>query len=251
MDYAQSVESTEVVSTPRREFINGAKDTIPLIAGAIPFGIIFGALGVGSGMSPMGVMAMSLLVFAGSAQFIAAGLVGQGVGVAFIVLTTFIVNLRHALYSTSLAPYMRHLSQKWLVPLAFWLTDETYAVVIRRYPDTDDSPHKHWYHLGSSVAMYTNWQICTLIGIVAGTQLEGIAELGLEFAMVVTFIGIVVPFIVNRPMLVCALVAGVVSILAAEFPNNSGLMVAAFAGIAAGMITENMTNKQKLMEQSA
>lgn len=249
MEYVQTIESTQD-STPRREFINGAKDTIPLIAGAIPFGIIFGALGVSSGLSPYAVMGMSLFVFAGSAQFIAAGLVGQGVGVFFIVLTTFIVNLRHALYSTSLAPYMRHLGQKWLIPLAFWLTDETYAVVIRRYPKEDESPYKHWYHLGSSVAMYSNWQLCTLIGIIAGTQLEGIAELGLEFAMVVTFIGIVVPFIVNRPMLICAIVAGIVAVFAADLPNNSGLMVAAFAGIAAGMIAEMMSNKQKLGEAS-
>lgn len=242
---AQSI-STNYESTPRREFINGAKDTIPMIAGAIPFGIIFGATGVVSGLSPAAVMGLSIFVFAGSAQFIAAGLVGQGVGVLFIILTTFIVNLRHALYSTSLAPYMRHLSQKWLLPLAFWLTDETYAVVIRRYPQADDSPYKHWYHLGSSVAMYANWQLCTLIGIIAGTQLTGIAELGLEFAMVVTFIGIVVPLIVNRPMLLCAVVAGIIAVVAHDLPNNSGLMVAAFAGIAAGVLAESIMGDGKV-----
>jgi hypothetical protein len=53
------------------------------------------------------------------------------------------------LYSASLGPHMKHLSQKWLLPLAFWLTDETYAVVITRYQQADDSPYKHWYHLGS------------------------------------------------------------------------------------------------------
>lgn len=230
--------TTSTASSPRQEFLRGARDTVPLIAGAIPFGIIFGALSVNAGLTPGASLGMSLFVFAGSAQFIAAGLVAQGVALPLIVLTTFIVNLRHLLYAASLAPYMRHLGQRWLLPLGFWLTDETYAVVIRRYPQPDDSPHKHWFHLGSSLAMYTNWQLSTVIGIIAGTQLEGIADLGLDFAMVVTFVGIVVPLIVTRPMLVCALVAGGVALLAADLPNQAGLMVGALAGIIAGLVTE-------------
>ncbi len=223
--------------TPWRAFLAGAKDTIPLIVGAIPFGIIFGAVGVSAGLSPAAVMGMSLLVFAGSAQFIAAGLVGQGVGVAFIILTTFIVNLRHALYAASLGPFMSKLSQRWMLPLAFWLTDETYAVVIRRWSETS-APHRRWYHLGSALSMYANWQLCTVIGLIAGTQLEGLAELGLDFAMVVTFIGIVVPLLRTRPMLLSAVVAGVVAVLAHGLPNQAGLMVAALAGIVAGVLSE-------------
>lgn len=222
------------------EFLTGAKDTIPMMVGAAPFGLIFGVLGVTSGLSPIAVMGFSLLVFAGSAQFIAAGLVAQGVGVAFIVLTTFIVNLRHMLYAASLGAFMKHLSQRWLLPLAFWLTDETYAVVIRRWQAKDESPHKHWYHFGSSIVMYINWQLWTVIGLFAGTRLEGVAELGLDFAMVVTFIGIVVPLVATRPMLLAAVVAGIVAILAYPLPNQSGLMVAAFAGIAAGMVAETL-----------
>lgn len=227
------------------EFIAGAKDTIPMMVGAAPFGVVFGVLGVTSGLSPAAVIAFSLLVFAGSAQFIAVGLVAQGVGIAFIVLTTFIVNLRHMLYAASLGVFMKHLPQRWLLPLAFWLTDETYAVVIGRWQDKEASPYKHWYHLGSSISMYVNWQAWTLIGLVAGTQLEGVAELGLDFAMVVTFIGIVVPLIVTRPMLLSALVAGIVAVLAHGLPNQSGLMVAAFAGIAAGVVAEALLTNEE------
>src|SRR5688500_13531121 len=97
--------------TRRSEFINGIKDTVPMMIGAAPFGLIFGVLGFSSGLSPVAVLGFSLIVFAGSAQFIAAGLVAQGVGIGFIILTTFIVNLRHALYAASLGPYMKHLSQ--------------------------------------------------------------------------------------------------------------------------------------------
>lgn len=230
--------------TRKNEFIAGMRGTLPLVLGAIPFGIIFGAVGVGGGLSPAATMGMSLFVFAGSAQFIAAGLATQGIGIVIIVLTTFVVNLRHALYSASLAPYMKHLPQKWLLPLGFWLTDETYAVVIARYPQTDESPYKHWYHFGSSVIMYINWQLCTIIGIIAGQQ-PGLAELGLDVAMSVTFIGIVVPLLVNRPMVVCALVAGVTALLAYPLPNKMGLMVAAIAGIAAGIFMETVITPRR------
>src|SRR5687768_2624482 len=124
-------------STRRAEFLRGVRDTLPLILGAIPFGIIFGVIATASGLSPSATMAMSLLVFAGSSQFIAAGLVGQSVATAFIILTTFVVNLRHMLYSATLAPHMRHLPQRWLLPLGFWLTDESFAIVIARYNEPD------------------------------------------------------------------------------------------------------------------
>ncbi len=222
--------------TPRRAFLLGARDTLPMILGAIPFGILFGALGISAGLSTMAVVGFSLFVFAGSSQFIGANLVGQGVAMPFILVTTFIVNLRHALYAASLGPYVKNLPQRWLIPLGFWLTDETYAVVIRYYQQ--DLPHAHWYHLGSSIAMYSNWNVCTWIGILAGTQFKGLASSGLDFAMVVTFLGIIVPLIVNRPMFVCALVAAITSLITAPMPNKIGLIIAAAAGIAAGVMLE-------------
>ncbi len=231
-------------ATRRSEFIAGFKDTFPLVLGAIPFGIIFGALAINAGLSPAAAIGMSLFVFAGSAQFIGAGLVGQGAALGIIVLTTFVVNLRHALYSASLAPYMKHLSHKWLLPLGFWLTDETYAVVIRRYQREDESPYKHWYYFGSALFMYINWNLCTLLGIVAGQQLEGLADLGLDFAMIVTFTGIVVPLIITRPMLLCALAAGVVGVLANNVPNKLGLMIAAVVGITVGILAEILQNRR-------
>ncbi|MEQ8671789.1 MAG: AzlC family ABC transporter permease [Aggregatilineales bacterium] len=244
--------------TRREEFINGMKATIPMVFGAIPFGIIFGAVATTGGLSPAATMGFSLIVFAGSAQFIAAGLVSSGVSIGLIILTTFIVNLRHALYAASLAPYMKHLPQKWLLPLGFWLTDESYAVVISRFTQPDDSPYKHWFYFGSAVLMYSNWQLCTLIGVIAGQSIPDATGWGLDFAMVVTFIGIVVPLIRNRPVLVSVLVAGSVALLFDGLPNKMGLMVGAFAGITAGYvletwftpdkITETVSNPMELME---
>src|SRR5437868_6597656 len=93
----------EQIPSRRVEFWCGVRDTLPMDLGAIPFGIIFGAIGVTTLHSAAAAQAMSLFVFAGSSQFIGIGLVGQGVAIPFIVLTTFVVNLRHALYSATLA----------------------------------------------------------------------------------------------------------------------------------------------------
>ena len=120
------------MSDHHRDFISGVRDTLPLLLGAFPFGMIYGALAIASGLSPAATMTMSALVFAGSSQFIAVGLVAAQTPVAIIIATTLIVNLRHMLYSATLLPHLKQLPQRWRVPLAFWLTDETFAVAVRR-----------------------------------------------------------------------------------------------------------------------
>lgn len=219
------------------EFWAGVKATFPLVVGAIPFGIIFGALAVSGGISPLGAQAMSLFVFAGSAQFIAAGLAAAGTGVLVIIATTFIVNLRHALYAATLAPHMKGLPHRWLLPLGFWLTDESFVVVAQRFQRADNSANKHWFFLGSALFMYTNWQLSTYIGIKAGQAIDDPASWGLDFAMIVTFIGMLVPLIKDKATMAAVAVAGVVALLTNGLPHQLGLMAAALCGILAGTIT--------------
>lgn len=229
------------------EFRAGSKATIPMMVGAAPFGLIFGALAVSgeAALSPAATMGMSLFVFAGSAQFIGLGLHAQGIAPPFIVFTTFVVNLRHALYAASLAPYLRHLGQRWLLPLGFWLTDETYAVVISRFQTDGKVERGHWFYLGSALPFYLNWQICTVIGISAGQQLGDAANWGLDFAMTATFIGILAPMVKSRPMLACALIAAIVSLATAGLPNRLGYMIGGGAGIAAGLLLERLTRRTR------
>lgn len=224
----------------RREFFAGAKATFPLIVGAIPFGIIYGAVAVNAGLSPAATQATSLFVFAGSAQFVATGLLAGGAGLVIIVATTFVVNLRHALYSVSLAPHMKHLPQRWLLPLGFWLTDETYLVVIERYSRKDHAPYGHWYFLGSALFMYLNWQLCTYIGIRAGQSIPNPQNWGLDFALPVTFIGMLVPMLHSRPAIVCMLVSGSAALLFHDLPNQLGLVVAALCGLAGGVLAQRL-----------
>ncbi|MEM6452017.1 MAG: AzlC family ABC transporter permease [Cyanobacteria bacterium P01_D01_bin.105] len=235
--------------SPRTEFFAGARDMFPLIVGAIPFGIIFGTLAITSGLSPIATLAMSAIVFAGSSQFIAAGMMAAGSGWLLIVITAFVVNLRHLLYAVSLVPYVKALPQKWKIPLAFWLTDEAYAVAIRRYETPDNTflkSWKHWYYLGAALTMYANWQLCTFIGITVGQRIPNAAEWGLDFAMSVTFIGMVIPYVKNKPMAAAVVVSGVMALVAYSLPHKLGLMVAAICGIAAGVVVERMGEQQQV-----
>ena len=223
----------------------GVRDTLPMMLGAAPFGLIFGTLAAPSGLSSGGALGMSLIVFAGSSQFIALSLLAGKASLAVIVITTFVVNLRHALYSASLLPHVAKLNHGWRAMLAFWLTDETFAVVQLRHAAADTSPNKHWHQFGSSLAMYLNWFTWTLAGVLLGRSMPQLQHLGLEFAMAATFTGIVVPLLRNQPMVISALVAAVVALLCRDLPYKLGLMLAAIAGVAAGMALEWRTEPKE------
>lgn len=224
--------------TRRDQFILGLRATIPLVIGAIPFGIIFGALAITNGLSPAAALAMSAFVFAGSSQFVSVSLIASATPLPIIWLTTLVVNLRHALYSASLAPYVRHLPQRWLIPLGFWLTDETYLVTIANYEAAGALRYKHYFYFGSAIFMYLNWQLCTLIGVVFGASVQDPARWGLDFAMSATFIGMLLPTIRNRPVLAAVLTGAVVAVAAHSLPYKLGLILATICGVAAGVLAE-------------
>lgn len=242
-------ESTLPPNNRRTEFLRGAKATIPLIVGAIPFGIIFGTLAEPSGLSALGAMAMSLIVFAGASQFIALGLLAAGASVPIIIATTFVVNLRHILYAANMVPNVRHLPQHWRALMAFGLTDETFAAVSNRYLNEKNIDNAHWFYLGSFLAMYGNWQLCTILGIGLGEMFPDMTDWGLDFAMSVTFIGMVVPYLKNKPMWGTVIVSGFMAIATLSMPHKLGLMVAALTGIAVGLSLHLMQKKHNRLTE--
>ena len=214
-----------------------------MMVGAAPFGVIFGTLAIGSGLPVWLALGLSALVFAGSSQFVAVSLIGSGTALPVIWLTTLVVNLRHALYSATLLPYARELPSRWRWALAFWLTDETFAVVenqLRHHASLQDGAY---YWLGSSLAMHFNWQVWTLVGVLLGQSIPMLATLGLDFAMVATFSAIVALQLRERPVLFAALVAGAVAMLARDLPYKLGLILAALAGVAAGVLAERLAQR--------
>ncbi|MNN44389.1 Inner membrane protein YgaZ [compost metagenome] len=209
-----------------------------MAVGIIPFGLIFGTLAGTAHLSLWQAVGMSLFVYAGSAQFIVISLFGAGASTVVILLTTLIVNLRHVLYSATLQPHVSQLPQRWRIPLAFWLTDETFAVVQRFYLVHGDKPLAHWYWLGVTISLYVCWVTSSLVGVLFGQAVPNLAVWGLEFAMLATFIGIVVPLLRNFPQIAAALVAGAVALATHALPYKLGLMAAAFSGIAVGVVLE-------------
>jgi 4-azaleucine resistance transporter AzlC len=201
--------------------------------------VIFGALAVAAGLPTIAAQAMSSIIFAGSAQFIATQLFSTGASGLVIVLVVFVVNLRHALYSASVAPHVRHLGPAWKGLLAYLLTDEAYAVVITHYNKPGDASRKHWYFLGAGLTLWTTWQASTALGILLGARIP--KDWPLSFMLPLTFIALVVPTLKERSMVAAAVVAGLAGFLTTAFPLKTGLLLAALAGIGVGMIVEGKT----------
>lgn len=231
--------------SPVALFFEGAKDTFPLVVGAVPFGIIFGTLAETAGLSFAATMGMSLFVFAGASQFVSLSLLASGTAWPMIVVTTFVVNLRHMLYSATMVPFYKRLTPLWKMVLAFGLTDETFAVAVRRYNQADGVQDKHYYNLGSMMFMYLNWNLCTFVGLTTGKAFPEISRWGLDFAMPATFIGIVIPYLVSKPMWASVVTAGTVSIFACGLPHKMGLMLAAIAGVMVGLACEKIFSENQ------
>jgi 4-azaleucine resistance transporter AzlC len=202
--------------------------------------MIYGVLALSAGLPAALAFAMSSVVFAGSAQFVGAQLIGAGAPGIVIVFTVCIVNLRHILYSASVAPYLNHLGRRWRCLLAYLLTDEVYAVTITRFVHETASPSRspflQWYFLGAGLAQWSAWQASTAVGIALGTQIP--PGWALDFTVALTFIALVVPTLTDRPSMAAALSAGVVAVLAAAWPYRLGLVAAAIGGILVGLAVE-------------
>ena len=250
-----------MTKTQKKRYWQGARDTLPLIFAAMPFGIVYGAMAQAQGLPMWVTMAISLCVFAGASQFIAITLLATGAPLNVIVLTVFIVNLRHMLYAISLIPFVQKISQAKRIPMAFTLTDETFAVALNyasRFHQGLPGPGLFSsFYLGSGALMYFSWVMCSAIGVMAGSQLPELTQFGLDIAMVVAFIGIVVPHLTLPSHWICVVVAGISGALLYDWPNQTGLLASAFLAIFTGVVTENLFSQkenhdqQKQLEQSS
>jgi 4-azaleucine resistance transporter AzlC len=220
----------------RGAFWAGVRAELPLLIGVIPFGLIYGVLALDAGLTPTAAQMMSSIVFAGSAQFITAQLVREAVPGLVIVLTIAVVNLRHMLYSASIAPYLHDLSMKWKMLLSYLLTDEAYAVTIVHYEKDGLTPAGHWYFLGAGLTLWSSWQASTAAGILLGATLP--ESWPLDFALPVTFIALVMPTLRDRPAVAASLTAGAVALAAYSLPYKLGLMLAGVLGILVGTVLE-------------
>jgi 4-azaleucine resistance transporter AzlC len=229
-----------MMNESRKAFLSGIRAEFPLLIGVFPFGMIYGALALNAGLSTLASQFMSSIVFAGSAQFVTAQLVHDSAPGFVIILTIAVVNLRHMLYSASLAPYLKNLSLKWKVLLSYLLTDEAYAPSILNYEKEGITSVSHWFLLGAGFSLWFIWQISTALGIFLGAAIP--KEWPLDFALPLTFIAMVVPILKNRPMVAAAVSAGMVALLAFSLPYKLGIILAALTGIIVGTVLESVNS---------
>lgn len=234
----------------RTAFFAGIRAELPILVGVIPFGLIYGVLALQSGLPRSIAFAMSSVVFAGSAQVVAAQLFTAGAPGALILLTTAILNLRHLLYSASVAPYLKPLRPMWKWVLAYFLTDEVYAVAIMRLTQAGlvTKAFVQWFFLGAGLTLWVAWQISTAVGILLGTQVP--AQWSLDFALPLTFIALVVPALTDRPTMASALIGGLVAVAADPIPLRLGLMLGTLAGIFVGLTVERTSLRSHRLDPS-
>jgi 4-azaleucine resistance transporter AzlC len=219
------------------DFWPAVRDSVPVMLGITPFGITCGIMGISAGLTPPEIILMSLLVFAGSAQFISISLLASGItGWGIIVLTTLLVNLRHLLMGASLAPYLARFSLPLQALVSFGLTDESYALTISRI---DRAGYSVPYHLGVNTAQYVSWALSTAAGALLGSRISDPLAWGLDFAMPLTFIVLLAPRLTDRSgLVVCGLAAMIVVTGALYLPGKWYLLAASLGASLVGGIME-------------
>ena len=222
--------------SPREEFLAGSREMAPALLGTIPFGLVTGIASVGSGMTALQAIALSVFSFSGIAQLITSQLLASQSPLPVVVLAAFVVSLRLMMYSAALAPHLAHLDRRWKVVLSFLMTDQSFASTVKRYSEPGSVRHRHWHMLGACVTLMVTWQAAVIVGVLAGAQVP--SDWSLDFAVVLTFIALLVPAVRTRADLAAAVVAGAVALIAAGLPWRLALVVASIAGIAAGLAIE-------------
>lgn len=215
-----------------REVLRGIRDQLPLQLGVVPFGLVFGVLGISSGLTPLQTILMSSIVFGGASQVVFAQLWASGTSPVIVGSSVAIINLRHILYSAAAAKYLQRLSLGWRVVLAYLLTDEAFAISIKRFETTDRPDLAHYHLLGSGLTLWVCWQIATIVGVVAGATIP--AELNLSFAIPLTFMALVLPNLRSFSDIAAAASAVFVALFGQALPWNAWIVAAAVVGITVG-----------------
>ena len=219
-------------------FRQATLDILPLAVAVIPWGILSGAIGVGIGLTFWQAQGMSMFVFAGAAQLSAMTLMGAGAGWLAINGSVFAISSRHMLYSLDLRKDVYNLPAKWRVMLAFFLTDEMYAVT-KAYHDKYKrfSP---WYSLVAGIVFYLFWNVSTLVGIVMGEKIGHLENLGLDFAIVAVFIAITAANLRQLSMIAATITSGVAAIYFKEIMPDSYVIIASLLGMSAGYLVSRI-----------
>jgi len=205
-------------------FRRGFLAMVPLWLGVVPFALVYAVLARDAGLSLLETQALSVLVFAGSAQVSAVGLFGAGAAALEIVSTTFLLNVRHVLYGLSLGRRIP-LSRRQRPIAAYFLTDEAFGVVAASGERT------FAFLLGAELSLFCVWNLATFGGTLAGATITDPAKLGIDLVFPLAFLALLVPLVRTRVELLVAGVAGVLAfVLSRNLPGGLPILVTGVAG---------------------
>lgn len=172
------------------KFLFGVRDSIPTLLGYISIGIAFGVVGISSNLSLLEISLLSILVYAGAAQFIFCGLYLAGTPASIIIITTFIVNLRHLLMSLAIAPSFTKQSLLRNIGFGTLLTDETFGVAVTKRAKTNTLTPR-WMD-GQNITAYLAWILSSIVGALVGKWIPSPEAWGLDFALIAMFVALLV-----------------------------------------------------------
>ena len=204
------------MNSPKNKQINsfssvlnqGAVVAWPICLGYIPIGLALGVLAQQTGLPWWAVALMSILVFAGSAQFICVAMLAAGASIPTIIFTTLVVNLRHLLMSSALAVYLPQVNSRFLSLFAYGITDESFAVNMTRFRDSD---WDRWRALAVNHIANLVWILATVTGSLVG-QLVPQGAFGIDYALTGMFICLLVFQINGRIYIITGLLAALISV---------------------------------------
>jgi len=190
-------------------FGSGARQALPIVFGYLPVGFAYGVLANKMGVSDFNAVFMSLVVFAGSSQLIAVSLIGSGAGVLSIILTTFVVNLRHMLMSAALSPHLRGWPKWQVAAFSFEITDETFALHSTRMPGAKADKTETF---GVNLTAQASWVAGTILGVAASSLIQDVRPIGLDYALPAMFIALLIFQLKSLTHVLVALIAGLGSV---------------------------------------
>jgi len=228
--------TAEKIEEPANQFISGVKAIAPVLLGVIPFGLISGIAVSQIQIKPLDGLAMSIMIFSGAALLVALQMITSNMPTLVTLFSALAVNLRFMVYSASIAPHIKNLSKGWKMLLAYLLSDQAYAVSIFHLREESSQKNGHWYLFGSGLAMWLVWQVSVGIGLFVSASLPD--YLSLDFAIPLTFLGLAIPAIKDKPTAISAMVSGIAILTLFQMPFNLGMLVAILLGIGAGSIFE-------------
>jgi predicted branched-subunit amino acid permease len=226
------------ITTTKSALWAGLRDGAPFMLVAGPFALLFGVLATEAGLSVFEVMSFSVVVIAGAAQFTALQLMQDEAPTVIVLISALAVNLRVAMYSAALTPYLGQAPLWQRACAAYLLVDQSYALSHSKFDAAPDLtiPQRMAYYFGTCLLVMLMWFGCSYLGAALGTSLP--QNLPLDFALPIAFLSMVAPMMRTLPHLIAAAVAVAVSLLAVSIPYSLGLMVAGLAGMMAGAQAE-------------